>query len=50
MIYDVLILIVLFLLSFFWAPPKPMQLVVWVLLAIALLVLILPFAGLRLMH
>lgn len=45
MIVDLLLLLAVFLLSFFWAPPAPMQLIVWIILAIALVVLLLPLGG-----
>jgi hypothetical protein len=45
MIVDLLELMALFLLSFFWAPPPPIRIIVWVILAIALVLEVLPFAG-----
>ena len=44
---DLLELLALFLLSFFWSPPAPMRIVTWVILAVALVLLILPLAGVR---
>lgn len=45
MVGDLLELIAVFLLSFFWAPPQPIKFIVWVILAVRLVLLVLPLAG-----
>ena len=47
MIIDFLELIALFLLSFYWSPPQPIKIIVWVIVVVALVLLILPWAGVQ---
>lgn len=35
------------LLSYFWTPPHPMQIIVWVILVICLVLILSPIAGVR---
>jgi hypothetical protein len=42
MIVTLLILLAVFLLSFFWSPPRPIQIIVWVILAVALILTVFP--------
>lgn len=47
MIVTLLVLLAIFLLSYFWAPPKPMQIIVWVILAVALVLTVVPLNSFR---
>jgi len=42
MIVTLLLILAIFFLSFFWAPPQPMRIIVWVILAIALILTLQP--------
>jgi len=48
MIVELLELLAIFLLSFFWAPPHPIRIIVWVILGVALILLVVPIAHTRL--